>query len=584
MKVRKRNAAKKMYLKAFEDEDIDEKKMMDWLSKKAPEVRGWKPEEMQRTFSQFSDSEIEFAGTTPPTRICHVIKLRFLHKKKKLALEHVAISKDGVESERTPWFVAPMCVANEKPDESVITKAIKVTDQVFSEYKLLEKEREEKGWVLGMKSKKIVPTLRSTERVSKHVFKPHELRGVNTVCSIHYVDVSIDGLPGPPVKSKYRKKARKGKSGGERRDSVEVDGEDLEAPDGDSTFSTRHYANSGLFENTHLVRWQWSTLSSVEDVRIVYDSLLDQVRRLKGKLGNRTLTCEQARELALLIPVSPDEYAVSFNDAVKTRKGPEDAWQFGRVVSAAAANAGGMYSVEYFGGGGKDPWVEKVPLNLITDTQPHPREDIVVACFSRVMDVENFDRVMDTLEPHAEMNVVNRLGCLNVMNATRLERYFKLDLRVHDEWVMANCLAKLALVEEGVNFRCPGGKGLNDHIGVNFCGKREACQCHFYRDEKKYRENLHNLAWGVPMTWDDQKFLPDCAAFSRGTYKRSPKPKENAVPREGRLVVKYASDDVNEELRKLLNSEYMLVGVEQRRNVDKFSRIVSFRSQGLLLE
>ena len=223
-----------------------------------------------------------------------------------------------------------------------------------------------------------------------------------------------------------------------------------------------------------------------------------------------------------------------------------------------------------------------VPMNLLCDTRRHPREDIVVACFSRVIDMENFDRVLDTLPPRGQSNVAHRLGILNIFNARRPDRLFSLDLREHDEHVMVNILAKLALVEEGVNFCCPGGAHPNDYMGINFCPPRDGCQCHFYRDEKKFRESSHNLAWGVPNTWDDPRFLPDPANYVKGNYKRSQNPKKNCVPTEGRLHVRYNSEDVNESLRKFLNKEYLLVGAKQKSHVDKFARHLSFRLQKLV--
>jgi len=201
------------------------------------------------------------------------------------------------------------------------------------------------------------------------------------------------------------------------------------------------------------------------------------------------------------------------------------------------------------------------------------------------VDVENFDAVLGSLPVYATTNISSRLGILNTFNALRPDRYYQLDLRNHDHYVMANILAKLALVEEGVNFVCPGGKAMNERVGGGICGLREGCQCHFYRDENRFRSKLHNLAWGVPDTWDDSRYMPDIADYVRnpkGVRRTSSKPKGNMVAKEGRLNVKYVSDDVNTELREFLNKEFTLVGVPMKRPVDRFSRHHSFKMQGLL--
>lgn len=53
----------------------------------------------------------------------------------------------------------------------------------------------------------------------------------------------------------------------------------------------------------------------------------------------------------------------------------------------------------------------------------NPREDLVVALFGRVADLDNFCTVLQTLEAEAQLSVGNRLGWLNVLNPHHADRY-----------------------------------------------------------------------------------------------------------------------------------------------------------------
>lgn len=52
----------------------------------------------------------------------------------------------------------------------------------------------------------------------------------------------------------------------------------------------------------------------------------------------------------------------------------------------------------------------------------NPREDLVVYMFSRVTDLENFWKVLDTVGEDRELPVVQRLGWLNVLNPQFADR------------------------------------------------------------------------------------------------------------------------------------------------------------------
>jgi len=172
----------------------------------------------------------------------------------------------------------------------------------------------------------------------------------------------------------------------------------------------------------------------------------------------------------------------------------------------------------------------------------------------------------------------HRLGWLNIFNCEKPDGIYDLDCDIHEHRIMVNMLTKLSIVEEGHNVSCPGIP-----LGENFCTDRE-CFCHWYQDDKHYFENNRLVGKEIPVHWDDPKYQPDIMKFH-------PKPqlwkskrqqtKERALPVEGRFSTLFVSaDDKNEELRKLLNEMYCLVGTPiLDRHPDKIRRELSYCNQ-----
>jgi len=76
------------------------------------------------------------------------------------------------------------------------------------------------------------------------------------------------------------------------------------------------------------------------------------------------------------------------------------------------------------------------------------------ACFlhARVVDVENYGKLVRLLEPAEQSEVVHRIGWLNMHNPLRVERLYSLDLRHRDHREMCRVLVQLAVTEPGQNW------------------------------------------------------------------------------------------------------------------------------------
>ena len=294
-KIRKQVQHKKLYLQQSGSSDykISMPEMLEWLTEKAPEVSGWNAKDALATFNHFTSNVIEFAGTTPPTRISHCVNLRFLHKRKNLALEYTVCSAEGLKADGKAWIGSPMEVAKERPAACVLKEAVRLSSEIFSEYRL--------GLDLGERRKQhpqVSAVLRSTDVKSENFFEPKQLDGVNSVCTVYYVDVTVDRLPEPLV---TRKKGKHFVSTGAAEFSTTAD-------------------ESGLFKGEK-VRWVWTPLDAVEDVQVSFKDEMEKIRRIKMMLGTRILTCEQGEFAfwSLLEPFGRREYEPLLNQPTHTQ-------------------------------------------------------------------------------------------------------------------------------------------------------------------------------------------------------------------------------------------------------------------------
>lgn len=165
------------------------------------------------------------------------------------------------------------------------------------------------------------------------------------------------------------------------------------------------------------------------------------------------------------------------------------------------------------------------------DAQPH-RENAIVTLFSRILDIENFDLVMNTLPNYCHAAVYNRIGWLNALNPHDFDKLFTLELDVEDNRTIAIVLAKLSALEPGNNFLDP-----------------------------RYRRTHNDLflpGWVLPASWtiDSEKAK---------TW--------DGVPRTGQLVVCYTSAVEHgckpvPSLRRAILEKYFLLAVPRGNGQD----------------
>ena len=87
-----------------------------------------------------------------------------------------------------------------------------------------------------------------------------------------------------------------------------------------------------------------------------------------------------------------------------------------------------------------------------------PEEDeirclLLTTIFARILDLENFYRLVELLEPEGQMELYARLGHLNVLSPLAAERWYEFDLSKLDEREMCRILAKLAKKEKEENWQ-----------------------------------------------------------------------------------------------------------------------------------
>jgi hypothetical protein len=80
------------------------------------------------------------------------------------------------------------------------------------------------------------------------------------------------------------------------------------------------------------------------------------------------------------------------------------------------------------------------------------RVELVVMLFARVLDVHNFDLVLEQLMPQEIACVYCRLGMLSVFNPLKVEGCYCLDVSRYEERVVAKIMAILSTIEPGENW------------------------------------------------------------------------------------------------------------------------------------
>lgn len=72
--------------------------------------------------------------------------------------------------------------------------------------------------------------------------------------------------------------------------------------------------------------------------------------------------------------------------------------------------------------------------------------------FSRLIDLDSFYRIYDSLAPSEQYMCAKTLGWLNLCNPMKPERAYALDVSIHDEREMTKLLVELAIAEPGENW------------------------------------------------------------------------------------------------------------------------------------
>ena len=77
---------------------------------------------------------------------------------------------------------------------------------------------------------------------------------------------------------------------------------------------------------------------------------------------------------------------------------------------------------------------------------------VIQSAFSRLIDLENFHKVIDSISMDERDELYHRMGILNVLDPMYPDRLFRLDMRrwEHREW--CKVLIQLAVVEPGDNW------------------------------------------------------------------------------------------------------------------------------------
>ena len=152
-------------------------------------------------------------------------------------------------------------------------------------------------------------------------------------------------------------------------------------------------------------------------------------------------------------------------------------------------------------------WINCIQATFIASRFPqfgndgHPlRESVIVLLFSRIVDIENFRLVVESVPTNNCYNIYRRVGWLNAINPHEVDFLFNLDLSIGDERLMAAIIAKFAAVEPGDNVL-----------------------------EPRYRrtfEDIFSCGWDLPASW--------CVDPEKAKY-------NDGVPRRGQFIGEYCS-------------------------------------------
>jgi len=87
-------------------------------------------------------------------------------------------------------------------------------------------------------------------------------------------------------------------------------------------------------------------------------------------------------------------------------------------------------------------------IDKFPDHMKQARAEVAVSCFSRCVDLENWDDVIDTLPAKLSRELLNRLGFLNVWNPVKPYMPYHCSLTAKDQQVVVDTLLNLAVATE----------------------------------------------------------------------------------------------------------------------------------------
>ena len=123
--------------------------------------------------------------------------------------------------------------------------------------------------------------------------------------------------------------------------------------------------------------------------------------------------------------------------------------------------------------------------------------DLIVSMFSRIVDIHNFEVIMNLLNAQECAQVYCRIGWLNIFNPTKPEGMYCLDFCRYEERLVAKMLIGLALVEPGDNWKdqsfswawdvdpVPGWELTTSYTQDESCTVKGIVQVRYYSGEGK---------------------------------------------------------------------------------------------------
>ncbi|RLN88341.1 hypothetical protein BBJ28_00000671 [Nothophytophthora sp. Chile5] len=102
-----------------------------------------------------------------------------------------------------------------------------------------------------------------------------------------------------------------------------------------------------------------------------------------------------------------------------------------------------------------DRWLSSEQAAKIIACMPatfHARPETARILFSRIIDIDNFYRLYDSMSKLEQQVCARTLGWLNIVNPMAPERFYSLNLAVNDEREMTKVLVELAIGEPGENW------------------------------------------------------------------------------------------------------------------------------------